>query len=167
MISSRDGVNKMKFNIGDLVYIRNHTYDEKKIYSKNFGIRWVSEMEEFEGRVGRIRHHNLWFNEEQYLVNYDGEEFWFSVDSLKAYEPTFKIGTRVLIRHHSNEEKLHYRSQHMLSWEKSMEKGEGHTGVIVQCDTNDYLNPIYGVSNGTYYWWFAESSLTSLPYDVF
>ena len=156
----------MKFNIGDLVYIRYHADDEKDIYSERFGVAWLSDMDEFEGHVGVITHHDLCSKGEQYLVDYDGEEYWFSVGSLDVYEPTFAIGTRVLIRHHSNDEKQQYHSQYSVFWKQPMNAYEGQICVIEKCDVDDG-NPIYAVLNGTGYWWFVESSLIPVEYDVF
>lgn len=156
----------MKFDIGDLVYIRYHADDEKEAYAERFRIRWDSEMDEFEGHVGVIKQSDTCLTCEQYRVDYDGEEFWFSVSSLEAYEPTLAIGTKVLVRPHSQEEKQQYQSQYRLYWKKSMDAYEDHIGVIEKCDIN-YGYPVYAVSDGGDYWWFAESSLIPLEYDVF
>lgn len=157
----------MNFNVDDIVYIRYHADDEKEIYSERFGIDWWFEMDDFEGHVGIVTQIDSIHNSNQYLVNYDGEELWFDINSLEPYTPSIAIGTKVLVRHHSDQEKQQYHSQYSLFWEKSMDTFEGTVGTIQNCDICNDHN-VYIVEDDTgHCWWFAESSFIPLEYDIF
>ena len=68
----------MKFNKGDRVLVRRHTYEEKRTYK--FG--WITEMNAFEGQVGTVITIGSSFGRPGYRVQYEQQAFDFLESSL-------------------------------------------------------------------------------------
>ena len=147
----------MTFNIGDLVYVRPHTYVEKNGYGRH-GIDWTLQMELLDGRVATIQHIEF----DRYLVEYHNIGAWFVEGSLRQCNPKFKNGENVLIQKPSEEEKEFYSNYY-----KQAPNGfEPEIGMVesfqIEHGRNVYEVIIHGKS-----WTFFEESLINVGYDLF
>ena len=167
----------MKFNIGDVVYVRPHTNLEKEGYGRWHGIRWTSQMDILEEQVVTV--HQI--DGERYLVKprdygvgcVDGKlvftrdmEAWFMEDSLELCKPIFKNGTKVLVRKHSKDEKDQYSSTCSILWSTCMDEFEGNIGTVEGFRMNGH-NYVYRVSMNGYECRFGEDSLIDAEYSIF
>lgn len=167
----------MKFNIGDVVYVRPHTNLEKEGYGRWHGIRWTSQMDILEEQVVTV--HQI--DGERYLVKprdygvgcVDGKlvftrdmEAWFMEDSLELCKPIFKNGTKVLVRKHSKEEKGRYPFLYSLIWYSCMDEFEGNIGTVTNFQINNH-HYAYRVSMNGDEWLFGEGSLSDAGYSLF
>ena len=154
----------MEFNIGDSVYIRPHTYEEAQTYADRYNLEWVPDMDDCEDSVGVVIDCNECDGYDEYLVDCDGDEWWFADSSLEVFEPTYKVGTMIRIRHHTQDERVQYDDRYNLLWMQQMNDFEGRFGMITQSGKT-HGRYMYQITIDADHFWFVETSLAL--YDIF
>ena len=167
----------MKFNIGDVIYVRSHTNLEKEGYGCWYGIRWTSQMDILEEQIVTVhqidgkryfvkpRDHSIGCMD-GHLVFTKDIEAWFVDDSLELCKPKFENGTKVLVRKHSKDEKEQYPSHYSLIWYSCMDEFEGNVGTVTSFQINGH-HYAYRISMNGDEWLFGEGSLIDAGYSLF